>query len=123
MMAGYIIPSVAVIPAEPGWKLLEPVVDDHDPNLIMGLLESPILAWRVDTYVEGGEDPKSFAYPVTIETLPDDYAIQQPNGQIVFTEDCRKNTREEAITHFQKYEDSKRRAATSRSTPRREVTQ
>ena len=75
-----------IIPAQPGWNVLEPLTDET--GKVISFFRQPIIAWRVETQ-ESQRTEKRFdiPHPVTIESVNDDALIERPDGIIVALED------------------------------------
>src|SRR3974390_185473 len=80
--------ATVIVPAQPGYMLLEFALSE--PGIPPSFVFSPILAWRVESFwYEKREEWTSMAIPVTAEYISDGFAIQYPDGTIVFPEDRR----------------------------------
>ena len=81
---------VQVVPAAPGWDVVELVPHPHtdNPEYSPRFSYEPVIAWRIETrWVEHIEEYVSAAYPVCVQTAGDGDILRRPDGYIVFVED------------------------------------
>ncbi len=116
--------SCTVIPAQPGFAVVEPVYGDD--NDIVSLSFSPILAWAIAVTSEkdlGGdiEVKPDFPVPITIEGGQNfnssvEWAIARPDGKISFVMEGDYETKEEVLKDFQRrHEDAKAEKAKAKA--------
>ena len=68
--------TIAVIPAEPGWRVVGPVNSDGG---IKELYEEPIIAWRIETVSRSDGDLVDRVTPVVADNLPLEYILRRPD--------------------------------------------
>lgn len=80
-----------IIPAQPGWRIVDRVVDENDPSKVVGVaLGDSIIAWLIVTEarrpkdIQEGVDPYWIdVTPVTCEGYCNKYvALQSPEGVV-----------------------------------------
>jgi hypothetical protein len=71
---------IAIIPAQPGWLLLEPC---YNHGQIIDFRRTPIIAWAVN-WEEEVEGDEIILNPITVEGAQSTYAlVRTPDGQIL----------------------------------------
>lgn len=83
-MSREVIRKSNVIPAQPGYFILEKCVDIDGSNGI-SLLKTPIVAWVItyDIDDELNWSQSEYAKPVTYDDLSDTYGILSPCGTVI----------------------------------------
>ena len=69
-----------IIPAFPGWFVLEGCFDDCGEKIIE-IVELPVIAWAISAKVSIYENQShGYAYPITTAGLHEDAIIKSPDG-------------------------------------------
>ena len=88
-------PQIRVIPALPGWLLVQVFGDP-----IIKLFKQPIVAWAVTTDWNSHGEPFSWAEPVCVESLGEEWVIQTPDGQFIDPENCFWDDEASVVEYF-----------------------
>lgn len=86
--------QITVIPAEPGWFVLESSISED--GTVVEFFTIPILGWCAEVDSNFMRDPTISVYPLSYESLVSDPIILRPDGICVIAED-RTGSREEAM--------------------------
>ena len=112
---------IHVIPnTQPGWYVAMPTVDEKNIADINGLLETPVVAWRVKTLVtdpdsEGDRGTYDYpADPVTVDDLGNNWALHSPENEYIFPYNLTTD-RKGAIEYFKEVAQAKKAAAERRA--------
>ena len=69
----------SVVPALPGWYSVCPIIEQD--NRVIGLMETPILAWAIPVdWSKEGDPEYRYAAPITFEAPDDNAILLAPNG-------------------------------------------
>lgn len=90
--------SVTIVPASPGWFVLDPVQDED--GQVREFHREPVIAWRIELGRSERRGYFTMVNPVTVEHVPDAGEImQRPDGRIAFAVDRDFHDEEEALAY------------------------
>ena len=95
--------SVTIIPAAPGWQVLEPV--DGEDGRACEFYRQPIIAWRIETYRNRREKLASIVEPVPVDENESPDIIQEPGGLIRFLTEAEFESEADALAYVQAQRD------------------
>lgn len=91
---------VTIVPAQPGWTVLEAVRREGE---VIGFYRYPIVAWLVEAYPPekpGHGDYRTFAFPVTTDEVEDKKITRAPNGNVIIRNEARFDNEAQAIEYL-----------------------
>lgn len=74
-----------IIPAQPGWFVVTPVMDKETFTKVTRLHKEPVIAWSLEIEVSKNTDNSPFLCPdpITAEGNPENAVLKNPNGTFV----------------------------------------